>query len=288
MGKTWTILSEIEESIKDKVEEVGTPLKEWDISINYGIKTGLNEAFIISDETRKNILDNCVTKTELRETHKIIQPIIRGKDIKRYIIEFQNLFLINVHNGYTTKENNLIKPICIDDYPAIKSYLSKFDDQLSKRTDKGVTHYNLRSLAYMDDFFKQKLIYPNMTKYLPFVFDENGYVTNQKCFIITGENIAYLTAFFNSSLFKFAFSSNFPELQGGTRELSKIFFEMIPVKKVTKEVNQIFYEKITKIQNFKKDNIYDHNQLEVEVDNMIFDIYGIKEDQRKIIGYIEI
>lgn len=71
-----------------------------------------------------------------------------------------------------------------------------------------------------------------MTKFLPFVYDETGIYTNQKCFIVTGEKLKYLTCFLNSKLFKYCFSDNFPELQGGTRELSKVFFDKVPVKKV--------------------------------------------------------
>ena len=63
---------------------------------------------------------------------------------------------------------------------------------------------------------------------MPFVYDEANFLTNQKCFIITGQNMAYLNAFLNSSLFKYCFRDSFPELHGGTRELSKIFFDKIP------------------------------------------------------------
>lgn len=88
-----------------------------------------------------------------------------------------------------------------------------------------------------------------MTKYLPFVYDEAYFLTNQKCFILTGSNMAYLTAFLNSSLFKYCFRDSFPELQGGTRELSKIFFDKIPVKKVSSEQNEMFRKIINTVQS---------------------------------------
>ena len=81
---SWVILSPIEQSIKSKIEAVGTPLKDWDIQINYGIKTGLNDAFIISTEKRNEILDNCTTEEERLKTAELIRPILRGRDIKRY------------------------------------------------------------------------------------------------------------------------------------------------------------------------------------------------------------
>ena len=96
-----------------------------------------------------------------------------------------------------------------------------------------------------------------------------------------------LTAFFNSSLFKYCFRENFPELQGGTRELSKIFFDKIPVKQIDSQMNQKFEEKILRIQ----DNIAqgrDTRELEIELDKEIFNLYGLNEDEVKEIGFIEI
>lgn len=71
----WVILSPIEQSIKQKIEAVGTPLKDWDIQINYGIKTGCNEAFIVSTEKRDEILANCQTEDERKRTEELIRRI---------------------------------------------------------------------------------------------------------------------------------------------------------------------------------------------------------------------
>ena len=121
-----------------------------------------------------------------------------------------------------------------------------------------------------------------MTKYMPFVHDTNGFATNQKCFIITGENIAFLTAFFNSSLFKYCFRDNFPELQGGTRELSKIFFDKIPIVRVDAVANAQFAIAVADIQEeFSVSKA-------MEIDKMVFDLYGLTEKERSTIGYIEI
>lgn len=99
----------------------------------------------------------------------------------------------------------------------------------------------------MDDFLQPKIVYPNMTKYLPFVYDDKRHLTNQKCFIITGKNVAFLSAFLNSSLFKFCYRDSFPELQGGTRELSKIFFDKIPVIQVNSSTNALFLDHLLDI-----------------------------------------
>ena len=134
----------------------------------------------------------------------------------------------------------------------------------------------------MEDFNKPKIIYPNMTKYMPFVYDDMSYITNQKCFIVTGNNVAYLTAFFNSSLFKYCFRDSFPELQGGTRELSKIFFDKIPVCKVSESQNRLFQELVEDIQHeYTK-------QKALQIDTMLFDLYALSSEERKVIGFVEI
>ena len=275
---SWVILSPIEQSIKRKIEAVGTPLKDWDIQINYGIKTGFNDAFIINTEKRDEILSNCQTEDERKRTAELIRPILRGRDIKRYGYNWANLWLINTHNGIRGK----LERVHIEDNPAIKAHLDQYWDKISKRADKGDTPYNLRNCAYLEDFYKPKIVYPNMTKYMPFVYDESRFLTNQKCFIITGGCMAYLTAFFNSSIFKFCFRDSFPELQGGTRELSKIFFDKIPIKKITPEQNEAFRKAVTSIQlDYTKESA-------VSIDTMLFDLYNLTNEERKVIGYIEI
>ena len=149
---SWVVLSPIEQSIKRKIEAVGTPLKEWDIQINYGIKTGYNEAFIISTDKREEILANCQTEEERQRTDELIRPILRGKDIKRYGYVDNGLFLINTHNGVKGK----IPRIDINDYPAVKAHLDQFWDRISTRADKGDTPYNLRNCAYLRIFLNQK------------------------------------------------------------------------------------------------------------------------------------
>ena len=275
---SWVILSPIEQSIKRKIEAVGVPLKDWDINIYRGVLTGYNDAFIISTEKRDEILANCQTEEERSKTAELIRPILRGRDIKRYEYEWANLWIINTHNGIKGK----LPRIHIEDYPAVKAHLDQYWDKISKRADKGDTPYNLRNCAYLEDFFKPKIIYPNMTKYMPFVYDNEKYLTNQKCFIITGCNVAYLTAFFNSSLFKYCFRDSFPELQGGTREMSKIFFDKIPVLKVTGKVNEEFVKLIDDIQ--KEFTI----EKAIHIDERLFDLYNLSPEERKVIGFIEI
>ena len=286
---SWVILSPIEQSIKRKIEAVGTPLKDWDIQINYGIKTGYNEAFIISTEKRNEILDNCLTEDERKRTEELIRPILRGRDIKRYGYEWAGLYLIATFPS---------RHYDIEEYPAVKQHLLSFGMERLEQTGKKYTINGQQvtarkktnnkwfetqdSISYWEDFYKPKIIYPNMTKYMPFVLDSEMFVTNQKCFIITGQNTAFLTAFLNSSLFKFCFRDSFPELQGGTRELSKIFFDKIPVVKVGIETEQQFKTAVNNIQQAYT------KQRAIELDTLIFDLYKLSEEERNLVGFVEI
>jgi hypothetical protein len=286
--ESWVVLSPIEQRIKAKIEVAGTPLKDWDIQINYGIKTGCNEAFIISGEKRAELIAADPKSAE------IIRPILRGRDIKRYGYDFADLYLITTFPSLQ---------IDIEQYPAIKQYLLSFGIERLEQT--GETHIldgqeikarkktnnkwfeTQDSIGYWEDFSKQKIVYPNMTKYLPFVYDTQEYLTNQKCFIITGRYTAFLTAFFNSSLFKYCFRDNFPELQGGTRELSKIFFDKLPVIEVDDMTNTLFETKVIDIQRLKQQK-YDTKHKEIEIDNLIFNLYQLTQQERDMIGFIEI
>ena len=286
---SWVILSPIEQSIKRKIEAVGIPLKDWDINIYRGVLTGCNEAFIINSTKRKEILANCQSAEEKERTEELIRPILRGRDIKRYGYEWADLWLIATFPS---------RHYDIELYPAVKEYLLSFGIERLEQT--GTVHnineekFKSRkktnnkwfetqdSISYWEDFSKPKVIYPNMTKYMPFVYDNMSYITNQKCFIITGIFVAYLTAFFNSSLFKYCFRDSFPELQGGTRELSKIFFEKIPVCKISDSQDVLFQEAVEDIQDkYTK-------QKAQRIDSMLFDLYKLTPDERKAIGFVEI
>ena len=286
---SWVILSPIEQSIKKKIEAVGTPLKDWDINIYRGVLTGCNEAFIIDSQKRDEILANCQTEDERKRTAELIRPILRGRDIKRYGYDWANLYLIATFPS---------RHYDIDKYPAVKQYLLSFGIERLEQTGKthvvGGEKVKARkktnnkwfetqdSISYWEVFSMPKIMYPNMTKYIPFYFDEKGFYQNDKSFMITGANVAYLTAFLNSSLFKFCFLNNFPELQGGTRELRKIFFDKIPVLKVSDEINNSFIPLLNDIQNeYTK-------QKAQRIDSMLFDLYNLTTDERKVIGFVEI
>ena len=246
------ILSDIEQRIKAKIEAIGTPLKDWDINIYRGILTGYNEAFIIDKAKKEEILANCKTEEERQRTAEIIRPILRGRDIKRYGYEFADLYIITTFPSLK---------IDIESYPAVKQHLLSFGyDRLKQTGDKGARKKTNNkwfetqdSISYWEDFSKQKIMYPNMTKFMPFLLDSNGFFINDKGFIITGNNLSYLIAFFNSNIFKICYRDNFPELQGGTRELRKIFFEQVKIPSVQDIIAEEFDILVNDVQ-IEKDN----------------------------------
>ena len=230
--ESWVILSPIEQSIKQKIESVGTPLKDWDIKIYRGVLTGFNDAFIISTEKRDEILANCQTEEERIRTAELIRPILRGRDIKRYGYDWANLWLINTHNGIKG-----VKPrIDINDYPAVKAHLDQYWDKISKRADKGDTPYNLRNCAYLDDFFKPKIVWARLMRISKSEIDsfprfskaDAGYfVVDSLCFF-TGKGIDKLCTFLNSSLATYYYLKNIAILDNGGMQMRQQYIEEIP------------------------------------------------------------
>ena len=218
----WTIPDDFSAIFKKM--SAGRALKDLPITINYGIKTGFNDAFFIDGETRKRLI------AEDPKSAELIKPLLRGRDIQAWVPDLVDLYLINTHNGV---KDIGIKPISIDDYPAIKKHLDQYFEKLAKRIDKGITPYNLRNCDYIKEFSKPKIMYPNMTKYLPFIYDETGYFGNDKTFIITSQDesfsLKYLVAILNSKLAKLWIRRHCPELGEDRREIRKVYFENFPI-----------------------------------------------------------
>ena len=197
---SWVILSPIEQSIKRKIESVGTPLKNWDINIYRGVLTGCNKAFIISTEKRNEILSNCKDDDERARTAELIRPILRGRDIKRYSYNWAGLWLINTHNGVKGK----MPRIDINYYPAVKQHLDQYWNAISTRADKGDTPYNLRNCAYLEDFSQPKIVYAELARTgNAFTIDTKCYMVSNTAYVMTIRNndkktLNYLLGFLNS------------------------------------------------------------------------------------------
>jgi adenine-specific DNA-methyltransferase len=243
----WVVLPSDRQRIKTMVEDQGVPLEIWDVEINYGIKTGFNDAFYITQEQRDAFI------AEDLSCEKLLVPLLRGRFVERYGHSWDGTWMINSHNGL--KERN-VPPVDLKrESPVLWRHVAEHEKELSKRQDKGDHWSNLRNCAYIEEFTKPKIIYPNMTKYLPFFCDRgNKFFTNDKGFILTSEtqSLTYLTAFLNSHLFRCCFRDNFPELTGNTYEVRKIFVEKIPVKKPTAGQAALFEKLVPLVQLAKE------------------------------------
>lgn len=206
-SESWVILSNLEKSIKNKIEAVGTPLKNWKINIYRGVLTGFNDAFIITTEKREEILRNCLTDDERKRTAELIRPVIRGRDVQRYSYEWANKWLIAT---FPSRNYN------IDDYPALKDYLLSFDIRRLEQT--GATHKNGNesfkarkktnnkwfetqdSISYWEDFLRPKILWKRIGSILRFSYDEAGVVGLDSTCFATGEYLAYICCVLNSKM----------------------------------------------------------------------------------------
>ncbi len=286
--------------LRDKIEQNGTPLKDWGIQINYGIKTGSNEAFIIPTEKRDAILKNCddvqkdsMGMSERERTIELIKPILRGRDIKRYRYEWAGEWLINTHNGYTSFSHK-IPPIDIEKYPAIKAHLDSHWDKISKRDDQGNTPYHLRNCAYIEDFEKEKIVYGEIVQEPRFYLD-NGecelgvFYAEATSFILTGEHLHYLLGMLHSQLVTFAFKTFYAG--GGLGEsgyrYKKAFIERLPIPQITTK-NQELAQKITDctrkiLQTKEKDPKANTQELEQKIDALVYQLYNLTDEEIKTI-----
>ncbi|GAA7599626.1 class I SAM-dependent DNA methyltransferase [Helicobacter pylori] len=280
--------------LRDKMDGIGTPLKDWDIQINYGIKTGANEAFVIPTEKRDEILNACKTQEERERTETLIKPILRGKDIKRYSYEWAGEWVINTHNGYTSALKSKIPPIDIAKYPALKSHLDSHFDTIATRSDQGDTPYHLRNCAYLEDFEKEKIVYGEIVQEPRFYLDNGecklGYFyAEATSFILTGEHLRYLLGMLHSKLITFAFKTFYAG--GGLGEsgyrYKKAFIERLPIPKITSK-NQELARKTTAcakaiLEAKEKDSKANTQELEQEIDALVYQLYHLTDEEIKTI-----
>ncbi len=275
---SWVVGEKDIYGIKEFIENQGIQLRDWKLNINRGIVTGYNEAFIVNGITKDGIIKNDPNSID------IIKPMLRGKDIDAWYPEFEDYWLIGTFPS---------RIIDINTFPGIREHLLKFDRARLEQDGKGRKKTGNKwyetqdQINYWEEFEQPKMIFPNMTKYLPFVYDETGIFTNQKCFIVTGDRLKYLTCFFNSKLFKYCFIDNFPELQGGTRELSKVYFDKIPVKHISNDQEIPFSKIVNYLVALKKENSSESTDqfmfiyFEQIANALVFELY-FKDEFRKM------
>ncbi|MBP7795583.1 MAG: Eco57I restriction-modification methylase domain-containing protein [Elusimicrobiales bacterium] len=288
----WFIGNDLEQKLKEKIEKIGKPLKDWDVKIYRGILTGLNDAFIIDSDKRKEILDNCLDKDERKRTEAIIKPILRGRDIKRYSYEWAGLWVIIIPAGWTDEHRNGEKPEVFikKTFSSIMNYLQDFEKEAKKRDDQGDYWWELRACAYYPEFEKEKIIWQELAQGSQFTLDDKGsfFVSNTAYLLVTNDNLKYLLGYLNSKLNFYTFNKWYCTKLGekATRWLNQHVIE-IPISPITNLnksiVNQIEIL-VDKILSAKKDNPNsDTSKLESEIDQLVYKLYSLTQEEIQLI-----
>lgn len=231
-NSSWIILNSQEQIIKEKIQKVGRPLSFWDISIQNGIRTGFNKAFFISKEKKDQLIE------EDPKSSEIIGPLLRGKDLGKDSINFQDIYVILAYHGsYRILES---------EYPAIYKHLKKYEKNLKNRGQAktmankkvrvggdfpGQHHWleldNNPSLEKLDNFKnKNKAFYREISDEMNAIKVEEPMYINNKAYMITGNNLTDLfIEYLNSNLFNrlFVGSTNTTGNKGPKFLLNTVF-----------------------------------------------------------------
>ncbi|MBA3047288.1 Eco57I restriction-modification methylase domain-containing protein [Patescibacteria group bacterium] len=268
----WTLADEKVLDLKKKIEKAGTPLKNWDVKIYRGITTGLNEIFVIDG----NIKDKLVE--EDKKSMEILKPILRGKDVNRWYYTHRNYWLIYAYSGIDIKK-----------YPAIYEYLSKYKKQLQEVWEAKYGKkkwYELRGCDYYKEFEKEKIVWAEISEHSKFTFDDKNFFGLAKVFIMSNtKNDKYLLAILNSKLGDYAIKKFYaPFLGNKASEFKKEWVQKLPIPKISPEQQKPFINLVDQILKKKKDNPEaDTGELEREIDEMVYELYGLGEGEIKII-----
>jgi adenine-specific DNA-methyltransferase len=294
----WFIGGDAEHRLKEKIERIGKPLREWDVNIYYGIKTGLNEAFIIDTATRQRILDACKDDAERQRTEAIIKPILRGRDIKRYTCEWKGRWVILAKFGFY-KEAHL--------YPAVVAHLSQYEQALKNRGQCRYGRTGKQSIAdypgqhhwleldnnprdeYLAEFEKEKVVWQELAQGSQFALDEEGrFFVSNTAYIMTGTHLRYLLGYLNSRLNEITYSRWYCTKLGssGTRWLNQHVLS-IPVPPITPE-NQSLVAQIgslvDQILARKRGNPHaDTRDLERAIDDIVYRLYDLTPDEIRLV-----
>ncbi len=258
--------------LKKHMESKGKILKEWNIEIKSGIKTGFNKAFIIDSERKDAII------AEDPKSAEIIKPLLRGRDVKKYSYTFADKWLINSHNN---------PPIDIENFPVIKAHLDRNFKEISKRTDKGISPYNLRNCAYLDDMKKEKIIWLELTDNPKFTIDKNNYYLEMTVFFMTGENLKYLLALLNSKMIFWYFNLICAESGVGTNRWKKIYVEQLPIIVINRVSQKPFEILVNIVLELKEKKDIKSSFFESVIDVMVYELYFKEELKEKGFGIIE-
>lgn len=258
-------------SLKKKIETLGTPLKEWDISIKYGVKTGNNNVFIINSEQRARILNHCETQKEKALTEKLIHKLLKGKDIKPYLAKWNDLWLIGTFPSLKINQN---------DYPSLMEYFHQHN--LSSLETQS-------SIAYHKEFFSSKIIYSDIAQKPSFIFDNKQFFCDNTAYFIVVHNhtlTPYILGVLNSKLIDWFYRQISAQLGNAVRMFTK-YVEKLPIPKITESNQSIANEIIALVEEILKvkeqNPKADTSAQESKIDKLVYALYSLTPEEITII-----
>ncbi len=298
----WTLADDKELVLKEKIERVGKPLKEWDVKIYRGVLTGFNEAFIIDTQTRNRILANCRTEDERKRTEEIIKPVLRGRDIHKWRYKWEGFWIIKIEAGWTNKHCKKENPeeFFKNIFSSLYNYFLQFKDYKGKgkgllnRDDQGDYWWELRHCDYYSEFEKEKIVWQRVTKNFSFCFVPKGLYTLDSIAFMTGENLRFILGILNSKVIDFYVKTYVHQLSDTGFLLSNQYVERIPIPIITLENEEIakrieiLVNKIIDITSCK-DYESDLNKqsevktLENEINALVYKLYNLTTEEIQII-----
>lgn len=270
-ASSWSLFRPELLAIKNKMNKIGKSLEELNTKIRLGIATGDNNAFVIDEAKRKELISQDVHNNE------IIKPILRGRDIKKYGYVFSDLYVILTKNGIDVELQ----------YPSIYNYLDGLGDKFKKRGAKGKHWSNLRACSFLDDFKKEKIIWIELTDEGKFsLCSDEIYLLNSAYFLLPpkGVDARYLLGILNSKIIRF-YLNLIAETSGvGTTRWINNFVKEFPIPIVSEEPKKSLINIVNQIISLKQNDINaDTSQLEIKIDKLVYQLYGLTDDEIKIV-----
>ncbi len=276
----WTLVDDSTQNLLSKLKTLGKTLGDYvDDKIYYGIKTALNEAFLIDKETKDKLIE------AYAESAEVIKPFLAGKNIKSYIEPIVDTWIILFPKGYTKKHISTAQYDTAwawlkNQYPSISSHLLPFRNKAEERTDKGDYWWELRACDYYNAFENEKIVWPETSLNNQFCFVEAGVYLNKTTFIIPRKD-NFLLGVLNSKLAYFYFGSIVSKMRGGYFSMSKAYVETLPIVHKEQESAEISIL-VDKILSAKEQN-QDTTELERQIDVLVYQLYGLTEEDIKIV-----
>lgn len=287
--ESFTFSDENTSALKAKIERIGTPLKEWQgLNIYRGILTGYNEAFIITTEKRNEILANCKDEAEKERTAKLIRKMLRGRDIKRYSYEWAGLWVIGTFPSLK---------LDIEQYPALKQYLSQFLPRIEQSGEKGCRKKTSNkwfetqdNIAYYEEFEKEKIVWNPVSGEYLFSYIKEHIFFNNSLFMMTLDvfSLKYILAFMNSNCYKWLITLKTNLIQTGSYAYgAKDKIERLPIPKINSKNEKLADELINSVDEILKAKEQDKNantqELENKINSLVYKLYNLTEEEIKII-----